>query len=135
MLKPGAARLASLRVPRVGAAWPAIIAVALAVVLGHSGVQHLEASSALAEHYRTAIGTDEWTRAIGIAQMFAAGGLCFRRTRMVTASVLAAVLVAAIANQFRTGRAELAPSTALLFAWAAAIAIGEARRPGARAGI
>ena len=131
------ARLLRLLVPRVRAAWPAIGAIALAVVLAHSGVSHLRWAPELDDHYRTAIGNDGWTRTIGIVQLLAAGGLCFRRTRVTTASALGAALLLAIANQMRMDRAGVAtlPSL-LLFVWAGVIAWGEARRsrrPGAEA--
>ena len=135
MLTRGAARLVATLAPRVGTAWPAIAAVALAVVLGHSGVQHLDPSAALAAHYRAAIGTGEWTRAFGIAQMFAAGGLCFRRTRLPTACVTGAVVLAATAHAWRGGRPDDALAGLCVLAWVALIAAGEARRPGPRTGI
>ena len=131
MLTPKAARLAAVLVPRVRAAWPAIGAIALAVVLAHSGVVHLQAGPELDEHYRAAIGSAEWTRAIGILQLFAAGGLCFRRTRVMTAAALAAVLLIAMANQVRTDRLGYTTLASLLMlAWSAAVAWGEARRAG-----
>jgi len=128
VLKPGAGRLVAVLVPRVGSAWPAIAGVALAVVLAHSGVLHLDPAADLADHYRVAIGTDRWTRAIGVAQLFAAGGLCFRRTRGATASAIVAVLAIAVCNLLRTGRVDAVAATAVLIAWAALVAIGEARR-------
>jgi hypothetical protein len=129
VLTPRAARIATLLFPRVRAAWPAIGAIALAVVLAHSGVLHLQPDVALDEHYRVAIGAAEWTRAIGILQLFAAGGLCFRRTRVMTSAALAAVLLMAMANQFRTDRLGPATVTSLLMlAWTAVVAWGEARR-------
>lgn len=123
------ARLVRLLAPRVRAAWPAIGAIALAVVLAHSGVSHLRWAPELDDHYRAAIGGDGWTRAIGILQLLAAGGLCFRRTRVTTASALGAALLLAIANQMRTDRAGVAtlPSL-LLLVWAGVVAWGEARR-------
>jgi len=131
VLTPKAARLAAVLVPRVRAAWPAIGAIALAVVLAHSGVVHLQAGPELDEHYRAAIGSAEWTRAIGILQLFAAGGLCFRRTRVMTAAALAAVLLIAMANQVRTDRLGYTTLASLLMlAWSAAVAWGEARRAG-----
>lgn len=136
MLTRQASRLFALLLPRVRAAWPAIGAIALAVVLAHSGVMHLDARADLAEHYRAAIGSGEWARTIGIAQMFAAGGLCFRRTRVFTAIVFAVVLVIAMGNQVRTERADIAmPATLLLLVWTGAVAWGEARRPGRTAGL
>jgi hypothetical protein len=123
------ARLVASLVPRVRAAWPAIGAIALAVVLAHSGVSHLRGAVELDEHYRSVIGSDGWARTIGILQLLAAGGLCFRRTRVTTASALGAVLVLAIANQLRTDRAGIASAPSLLLlAWAGAVAWGEARR-------
>ena len=130
-MTPKAARLAAVLVPRVRAAWPAIGAIALAVVLAHSGVVHLQAGPELDEHYRAAIGSAEWTRAIGILQLFAAGGLCFRRTRVMTAAALAAGLLIAMANQVRTDRLGYTTLASLLMlAWSAAVAWGEARRAG-----
>jgi len=131
VLTPKAARLAAVLVPRVRAAWLAIGAIALAVILAHSGVVHLQAGPELDEHYLAAIGSAEWTRAIGILQLFAAGGLCFRRTRVMTAAALAAVLLIAMANQVRTDRLGYTTLASLLMlAWSAAVAWGEARRAG-----
>lgn len=121
-------RLWSMLAPRVGAGWPAIGAIALAVVLGHSGVAHLDPEAFVAAYYREALG-DGWTRAIGVVQLLAAGGLCFRRTRAMTAAAFAAVVLLAIANQLRTDRAGATTVTSfLLVGWACAVAWGEARR-------
>jgi hypothetical protein len=134
VLTRNAARLATLLYPRVRAAWPAIGAIALAVVLAHSGILHLQATAELDAHYRVAIGSTAWTRGIGILQLFAAGGLCFRRTRVMTAAAMIAVLLIAIANQFRTDRLGVATLTSLLMvAWCAVVAWGEARRAGTAA--
>lgn len=123
------ARLLALLAPRVRAGWPAIGAIALAVVLAHSGVLHLDATPAIALHYRSILGSEGWSRTIGIVQLLAAGGLCFRRTRVTTAATFAAVVLIAIGNQLRTDRAGIATLTsALLFVWAAGVAWGEARR-------
>ena len=131
MLTRNAARLAALLFSRVRAAWPAIGAIALAVVLAHSGVMHLQPRAELDAHYAAAIGATGWTRAVGILQLFAAGGLCFRRTRVMTAAALAAVLLIAMANQIRTDRAGFATVTTLLMlVWSAAVGWGEARRAG-----
>jgi hypothetical protein len=114
---------------RVRWQWPAIGAIALAVVLAHSGLQHLRASAELDEHYRTAIGSDGWTRAIGVLQLLVAGGLCFRRTRAMAAAAFAAVVLIAIGNQWRTDR--LGATTivsVLLIVWAMVVAWGETRR-------
>ena len=116
-------------VPRVRAGWPAIAAIALAVVLAHSGIRHLDATPELAEHYRSVLGSDGWTRLIGIVQLLAAGGLLFRRTRITTAAAFAAVVLIAIANQLRTDRESLAVVTSIaLLVWALAVAWGETRR-------
>lgn len=118
-------RLFAILVPRVRAQWPAIGAIALAVVLAHSGIAHLDAGAELAAHYRSALG-DGWSRTIGILQLLAAGGLGFPRTRTTTAAALAAVVLIGIANQLRTDRATLAPVVILV--WACLVAWGEARR-------
>jgi hypothetical protein len=129
VLKRYAARLVAVLAPRVRAQWPAIAAIALAVVLAHSGVAHLRAAPELDEHYRFVIGGDGWTHTIGILQLLAAGGLCFRRTRVGTGSALGAVLLAAIAIRLGREGADVAtlPSL-LLLAWTGAITWGEARQ-------
>lgn len=118
-------RLWTVLAPRVRAQWPAIGAIALAVVLAHSGVAHLDASAEVAAYYRDALG-DGWSRIIGVVQLLAAGGLCFRRTRGMTAAAFSALVLIGIANQLRTDRATLAPVVLLL--WACVIAWGELRR-------
>jgi hypothetical protein len=124
------ARLFALLVPRVRAGWPAIGAIALAVVLAHSGIAHLDADSELAAHYRDVIGGDGWSRIIGVLQLLTAGGLCFRRTRTMTAAAFAAVVLIGIGNQLRTDTAGLTTLTSIvLVAWACAVAWGESRRP------
>ena len=129
MLTRKSARLMALLVPRVRAAWPSIGAIALAVVLAHSGVAHLQGPTEIVAHYRAAFGSGEWARTIGILTLLAAGGLCFRRTRVMSAAAFAALLLFGIANQVRTervGSATLAPL--LLLAWTGVVAWGEARR-------
>ena len=73
--------------------------------------QHLEATAGLDAHYRVAIGSIAWTRAvltaaraIGIARAAAAGDLGVRATRVMTRGERVAVLLIAIANQARTDR-------------------------------
>lgn len=124
MLSARSRRLAALLVPRVRARWAAIAAVALAVVLAHSGIEHIDPSDALIEHYRLAAGGD-WTRGIGVLQLLVAGGLCFNRTRAMTAAAFAAILLIAIANQWLGDRLGLAPL--VLLAWTAVVAWGEMR--------
>ncbi|HTQ01828.1 MAG TPA: hypothetical protein VMN56_21095 [Casimicrobiaceae bacterium] len=115
--------------PRVSAQWPAVAAIALAVVLAHSGWLHLDAAPDVAQHYREAIGDGDWSRAIGILQLLAAGGLCLRRTRATTAAAFAAIVLIGVGNQIVSGRVGVATVTsALLVAWAVAVAWGEARR-------
>ena len=125
MLSASSRRLVAILVPRVGGQWPAIAGIALAVVLAHSGVRHLDPPPDLVLHYRAAIGED-WSRGIGILQLAAAAGLCLRRTRVMTASALVAVLLIAIANQWRTG--SLALASFAMLAWAAIVAWGETRK-------
>ena len=124
-----AARVAARLVLRVRAAWPAIGAIALAVVLTHSGIGHLRPATELEQHYRDVIGTDDWARTIGIVQLFVAGGLCLRRTRGLTAATFGALLLLAVANQLRTDRigAESLPVAALII-WTGLVAWGEMRR-------
>ncbi|MFO1314152.1 MAG: hypothetical protein U1F58_00985 [Burkholderiales bacterium] len=129
MLSRNAARMFALLVPRVRAAWPAIGAIALAVVLAHSGVAHLDPARGLDAHYGAIFGGGGFARPIGILQLFAAGGLAFRRTRVATATALGAVVVLALANQLRTDRLGGASvPLLLLFAWAIVVAWGERRR-------
>ena len=114
--------------PRVCAGWPAIGAIALAVVLAHSGVLHLDAAPELAQHYRDVLGRD-LSRPIGILQLFVAGGLCLRPSRVAAAAAFAAIVVVAIGNQLYSDRASASTlASVLLVAWAVAVAWGEARR-------
>ena len=123
-----ARRLVARLAPRVIDAWPAILAVALAVVLAHSGVSHLRDAGDVAQHYRDALGFDA-ARAVGIAQLMAAGGLCMPVTRATTCAAFSAVLVLALANQALDDRISVATATTLLvLAWTIAIAWGEKRR-------
>jgi len=129
VLSRNAARVVARLVPRVRAAWPAIGAIALAVVLAHSGVMHLDPAHGLDAHYRAILGGDGWARPIGVLELLAAGGLAFRRTRVTTAAAFGAVLVLALANQLWLGRAgTTSVPLLLLFAWAVVVAWGEGRR-------
>ena len=123
-----ARRVVARLAPRVADAWPAILAIALAVVLAHSGVSHLRDAGDIAQHYRDALGFDA-TRAVGIAQLLAAGGLCVAATRVMTCAAFAAMLLLAIANQALNDRVGVATATTVLvLAWSIAIAWGEKRR-------
>jgi hypothetical protein len=123
-----ARRLFARLAPRVAEAWPAILAIALAVVLAHSGVLHLRDGGDLAQHYRDIVGLDA-ARAVGVAQLLAAGGLCFSATRRMTCAAFAAVLVLAVANQALADRVGWETvTTACVLAWTIAIAWGEGRR-------
>ena len=123
-----ARRLVARLAPRVMDAWPAILAIALAVVLAHSGVSHLRDPGELAQHYRDTLGFDI-ARAVGIAQLLAAGGLCVTATRLMTCAAFAAVLLIALANQAFTGRiAMTTATTVLVLAWTIMIAWGQTRR-------
>jgi hypothetical protein len=123
-----ARRLVARLAPRVADAWPAILAIALAVVLAHSGVSHLRDAGELAHHYRDIIGFDA-ARAVGVAQLLAAGGLCVTATRVMTCAAFAAVLTLAIANQALSDRLGWATvASACVLAWTIAIAWGQARR-------
>ena len=121
-------RLVAHLAPRVADAWPAILAIALAVVLAHSAISHLGDAGEVGRHYRDVLGVDA-ARAVGIAQLMAAAGLCVRTTRVMTCAALAAVLLIAIANQALTERMAIdTVATASVLAWAIAIAWGEMRR-------
>jgi len=121
-------RVLALLLPRVGAQWPAIGAIALAVVLAHSGWRHLGSPPEVAQHYREVLGGGDWSRAIGILQLLAAGGLCLRPTRATTAAAFAAIVLIGVGNQVVGARAGVATVTSLiLVAWAVAIAWGEIR--------
>jgi len=123
-----ARRVVARLAPRVADAWPAILAIALAVVLAHSGVSHVRDPGDIAQHYRDALGFDA-ARAVGIAQLLAAGGLCVTATRVMTCAAFAAVLLIALANQALSDRLGLATATTLLvLAWTILIAWGEKRR-------
>ena len=123
-----ARRLVARLAPRVVDAWPAILAVALAVVLAHSGVLHLRDAGDVAQHYRDVLGFDA-ARAVGIAQLVVAGGLCASGTRVMTCAAFAAMLLLAIGNQALDDRVgEQTLTTLIVLAWTVAIAWGEKRR-------
>ena len=129
MLTGHTTRLTARLVPRVGAAWPAIGGIALAVVLAHSGFQHLSSPFDVDEHYRIAMGSPDWTRTIGIVQMLIAGGLCFRRTRVGAAAALAVLVVLSAFNQWNVERAGMQSwAHAFMLLWALMVAWGEARQ-------
>jgi uncharacterized membrane protein YphA (DoxX/SURF4 family) len=114
--------------PRVAGSWPAILAIALAVVLAHSGVTHLRDAGDIAQHYRDALGFDA-ARTVGVAQLLAACGLCVTATRPMTCAAFAALLLIAIANQALDDRMGVATLTTLfVLGWTIAIAWGEKRR-------
>ena len=136
MLGRYAARVFANVMPRVRAQWPAIGAIALAVVLAHSGIAQLDPAHELVEHYRSVLGGEAWVRGIGILQLLAAGGLCFRRTRVMTAAGFAAILLLGVGNQFATQRVGVGTATSvLLLAWTVVIAWGEMRRVSAVPGV
>ena len=123
-----ARRLVAHLAPRVADAWPAIFAIALAVVLAHSAVLHLRDGGDIAQHYRDVLGLDA-ARAVGIAQLVAAAGLCVQPTRAMTCAAFAAVLLIAIANQALTDRIGIdTVTTSFVLAWAVTVAWGELRR-------
>ena len=70
---------------RVGARivldWTSWAAIALAVVLAHSGIRHLDADAALLSHYGDAVGMPRFAYVIGALQLMAAAALVWRRTR------------------------------------------------------
>jgi hypothetical protein len=123
-----ARRIVAHLAPRVRDRWPVILAIALAVVLAHSGVSHLRGPADVARHYREVLGFD-FARAVGVVQLLAAGGLCFRATRVMTCAAFAAILLITIANHVVTGRVGVATATTgAVLAWTLAVAWGETRR-------
>jgi hypothetical protein len=123
-----ARRLVAHLAPRVVDAWSAILAIALAVVLAHSAISHLGDAGDVGQHYRDVLGLDA-ARAVGIAQLVAAAGLCVHPTRVMTCAAFAAVLLIGIANQALTDRIGIdTATTAFVLAWSITIAWGELRR-------
>jgi uncharacterized membrane protein YphA (DoxX/SURF4 family) len=123
-----ARRLVARLATRVIDAWPAILAIALAVVLAHSGASHLREAGDVSQHYRDALGFDG-ARIVGIVQLLAAGGLCLAATRVMTCAAFAALLLLAIANQALNDRIGIATvTTAVVLAWTIAVAWGQVRR-------
>lgn len=128
MLKRLALRVAA----RLVLDWTTWAAIALAVVLAHSGLRHLDPDAALLAHYQTVLGMPGAAYWVGWLQLFVAAALIARRTRVGACAALAAALLIAMALQIAGGRGGdglLAPLAVL----AAALAIGAgARRPRTR---
>ena len=83
----------------------------------------------LADRSLSRLPKSDWPRTIGMLQLMLAGGLCFRRTRISAAVALAAIVMIAIANQWRNDRIDAQSSLqAAVCAWALIVAWGEARR-------
>jgi hypothetical protein len=115
---------------RVGARivldWTSWAAIALAVVLAHSGIRHLDADAALLAHYGDAVGTPRFAYAVGALQLIAAAALVWRRTRGGSCAALAAATLIAMANQIAGGRAGDGLGTPLFVLGAGvAICLGE----------
>lgn len=122
-------RIAAVTARRVADAWPAVAAVALAVVLACSGVLHLRAGEALLRHYDEAVGAANFAYVVGALQWLAAAALLSSRGRRAACAALAGVALAGIAHQFATGRAgEATWAACALLATALAIAVGDNRR-------
>jgi hypothetical protein len=122
---------------RVGARivldWTSWAAIALAVVLAHSGVRHLDADAALLSHYADAVGVPGFAYAIGALQLIAAVALVWRRTRGGACAALAAAMLIAMANQIADGRAgDGLHAPLFVLSAAVAIALGERARQSAR---
>ena len=106
--------------------WTSWAAIALAVVLAHSGVMHLDADAALLSHYGDAVGMPRFAYAIGALQLMAAAALVWRRTRGGACAALAAGMLIAMANQLAAGRAGDGLDAPLVVLGAAvAIGLGE----------
>jgi hypothetical protein len=118
---------------RVGARlildWTSWAAIALAVVLAHSGVRHLDADAALLSHYGDAIGMPRFAYAIGALQLLAAAALVWRPARAGACAALAAATLIAMANQLAGGRiGDGLHAPLLMFGAAVAIGLGERAR-------
>ena len=123
-------KLVALRVgARLVLDWTSWAAIALAVVLAHSGIEHLRPDAALLDHYAEAAGMPALAYAVGAMQLAAAAALLWRRTRRGACAALIAMILVAMANQIADGRSGegLAAPLSLLVA-AVAIAAGERRR-------
>lgn len=123
-------KLVALRVgARLILDWTSWAAIALAVVLGHSGVEHLRPDVALLDHYAEAAALPALAYAVGVVQLAAAAALVWRRTRRGACAALVAMILIAMANQIADGRAGdgLAAPIAMLVV-AVAIATGERRK-------
>jgi hypothetical protein len=106
--------------------WTSWAAIALAVVLAHSGVRHLGADAALLAHYRDAVGMPRFAYAVGALQLIAAAALVWRRSRAGACAALAAASLIAMVHQLAAGRAGDGLHAPLFVLGAAlAIALGE----------
>jgi hypothetical protein len=118
---------------RVGARlvldWTTWAAIALAVVLAHSSLEHLAPALSLLQHYADGFGSANIAYAVGAMQLAIAIALPWRRTRSAACAALAALALLALATQVMGGRASegLLPGLSVLVA-ALAIAAGERRR-------
>jgi hypothetical protein len=125
MLKVVALRVAA----RLVLDWTVWTAIALAVVLANSGVEHIRPDAALLRHYQDAAGMPALAYAIGVVQLAAAAAMIWRRTRYGACAALIAMLIISMGNQIIGGRAGdglAAPLLVLLVA--AAVARAERRR-------
>jgi hypothetical protein len=130
-------KLVALRIgARLVLDWTSWAAIALAVVLANSGVEHLRPDAALLRHYQDAAGMAALAYAIGIAQLSAGAAMIWRRTRYGACAALIAMLIISIGNQIIDGRVDdgLTGPMSMLLA-AAAIARAERRRNAQASGI
>jgi hypothetical protein len=116
-------RVVATTARRVAADWPAVGAVALAVVLGHSALVHLAGDEALARHYAEAVGAPGFAWVSGVLQLVAAVALAVRRTRRVACAAIAGVILAGVVHRIAAGHDGDGVPAALALA-VAAIAIG-----------
>jgi hypothetical protein len=130
-------KLVALRIgARLVLDWTSWAAIALAVVLANSSVEHLRPDAALLRHYQDAAGIAALAYTIGILQLAAAAAVIWRRTRYGACAALIAMLIISIGNQIIDGRAGdglIGPLSMLVVA--AAIARTERRRNAQASGI
>jgi hypothetical protein len=126
-------RMLKLVVLRVAARllldWTTWAAIALAVVIGHSGIAHLRADTSLRHYYGEVAASPLMVYIVGAVQLAVALTLLWRRTRSGACAALIALAMLSAGAKMSDGRTAqgLLPELAVLAA-AIAVAIGERRR-------
>jgi hypothetical protein len=111
--------------------WTAWASIALALVLAHSALRHLDPDAALLAFYAGAAGSARLTYVVGVLQFALALALLWPRTRVAACAALAAAIVLALAGRLAGGRGD-EPLGPALFVLAAALAIALGQQARAR---